>query len=212
MTTITRPETVAERQLRQARVQFEAETSTHQMYVEMDESPDRPYRHIRFSQPGTRIWTWSLVTWPGCLAISGDLESFTFRRLHDMFDFFRSPINPGYWAEKIIAGQPRTRFCPERFVEAVSDHVEDQRDWLSPDDFEALKRDVQKQLLDDPPEYLEQAHEWLADYTFDNFEFCDTWEWDLGGWDHHFLISLHAIHYGVKTYLAKHPGRLIPEA
>lgn len=245
--------------LAHAAEQFKAETAEHLMTVLMDQSPEQPYRHVRFARPGTGIWSFSLVTWPGHLSISGDLESFTFRRLRDMFDFFRGGyVNPGYWAEKLVAGRAEARFSPERFADNVWAEIEHhKRSASNPNgyhdaEFEALTQAVQVELLDDPPAYVEQAHEMLAEFRWDparrrgvsghsgpapvrpedvdpgdhslvsmspiaidthkpKCEFVDTWEWDLRGYDHHFLLACHAIHYGVNRYLAEHPHHLIKE-
>ncbi len=221
-TTATRPETVYEREVRRARDQFDAAVTEHEMTVLLDTIDDgTPYRHVRFARPGTGMWSFNLVTWPGHLAISGDFDSFTFRRLHDMFGFFRSSVNPSYWGEKVVAGAPCTdhgeaRFSSERYIEAIHDRIS-WYDHLEPDDLAAFKAHVQAELLDSPAEYLETAHEALASFRWESettgrrIEFTDTWEWDLGGFDHHFLLSIHAIRWGVAKYLAAHPGRFIPE-
>lgn len=220
-----RTETVYEREIRRARTQFEAATAEHQMTVLLDTLDDgTPYRHVRFAKPGTRIWSWNLVTWPGYLTINGDIGGFTFCRLHDMFDFFRGPggINPSYWGEKVVAGARGTehgeaRYSSERYVEAINEHVSWMKDDLSPDDFASLSDQVQRELLDAPAEYIEEAHQALNDFRWESeetgrrYEFSDTWEWDLGGYDHHFLLACHAVRWGVNRYLAEHPHRFIPE-
>jgi hypothetical protein len=65
---------------------------------------DGLYRHLRFSKPGTMWMHFDIITWPGYLAYVGDMGSYVFSRLTDMFDFFRHDrINPEYWAEKVHA-------------------------------------------------------------------------------------------------------------
>lgn len=65
-------------------------------------------RHLRFSNGSFNRW-FEIITWAGKLAISGDMGTFVFSRVEDMFTFFRGEregslkINPGYWAEKCIA-------------------------------------------------------------------------------------------------------------
>lgn len=84
---------------------FDVNARLLQMEVLQD---DGLHRHVRFAQPGSGLYRFSLVTWPGHLAVTGDVESFTFARLPDMFEFFggrRSQINPSYWAEKCVAGR-----------------------------------------------------------------------------------------------------------
>lgn len=65
-------------------------------------------RHIRFKNPSTTNCYFDLITWKGHLAISGDLGTWVFSRLDDMFCFFRDEkgelnVNPSYWAEKLVA-------------------------------------------------------------------------------------------------------------
>ena len=61
-------------------------------------------RHIRCREPGTVIYGWDIVTWPGYLAVTGDLGHYVFRRLDDMLvQFFGGTINPQYWVEKCVA-------------------------------------------------------------------------------------------------------------
>jgi len=252
-----RRETAYERAIRRAREQFVAETGEHQMTVLLDQMdptlgpPEkaRPYRHLRFARRlpdgrSTGIWSFDIVTWPGHLAISGDLASFTFSRLHDMFGFFRSPvgrsvrINPSYWGEKVVAGARNTDLGRSRFsVDAFIEQVEERVGWASDDllrsggteaDVEAMKQAVHDELLADPPEYLEEARERLSEFRWsppapvrpedvreavDNYllVFEDAWEWDLGGYDHHFLLVCHAVQYAVDTYLAAYPDRLVRE-
>lgn len=223
-TTKPRPETVGELEVRRAREQFEEFVTDHKMTVLLDTLDDgTPYRHIRFAKPGTNMWSFNLVTWPGHLSIGGDLESFTFRRLHDMFAFFRGSVNPGYWGEKIVAGtvgtdHGETRYSRDRFVEAVREQVSWVQDDLPAGDFKKLQAAIDRDLIDDPPEYLEDALERLNEFAWDSdnpsaggFRFYDVYDMGLGGYDHHFLLSCHAIQWGVRTYLAAHPDRFIPE-
>ena len=84
--------------------QFLRDVDHHNMSV-MHESG--VYRHLRFRQPDTGNMWFDLVTWPGFLTISGDMGTWTFARLPDMFEFFRDSklrINCDYWAEKLQHG------------------------------------------------------------------------------------------------------------
>jgi hypothetical protein len=83
---------------------FEKHTAYHWMDIVRDDGENR---HIRFQQRGTGVYHFDIITWPGKLCITGDCGTFVFRRLPDMFEFFRSTqrgrINAQYWAEKVIA-------------------------------------------------------------------------------------------------------------
>lgn len=90
--------------------QFIRNVVAHRLSVIRD---DGVYRHLRFQRPGTNSYYFDLVTWPGYLTVTGDMGTWTFSRIEDMFEFFTSAhfgkresfqINPGYWSEKFEAG------------------------------------------------------------------------------------------------------------
>lgn len=89
---------------------FLRDTALHTMQIHRD---DGLYRHLRFKRPGTNAYYFDIVTWPGYLTITGDMGTWTFSRITDMFAFFSAEhfglresflINPGYWSEKFEAG------------------------------------------------------------------------------------------------------------
>lgn len=153
---------------------------------------DGLYRHLRFQTPGTRMWHWDLITWPGSLAIRGDIgEGFIFTRTEDMLRFFDQGqaagwIKAGYWAEKLDRGSRSVRsFSPKTFREWVAEAVEDREDAAEIIDAAA---DV---------DYDHEAVDVLNDHRVD-------WD-DVGAWqdyDYHFILALHAILWGAKKYHA----------
>ncbi|WP_213573307.1 hypothetical protein [Rhodococcus sp. USK13] len=214
-----------------AKARFEAEVTEHQMTVLHDEGL---YRHIKFARPGSNMWRFDLVTWPGHLAISGDLQSYTFSRLPDMFEFFDGRrINPSYWAEKVVAGRERTmEYSPERARQLVVEHFMEsrhQRDEPNLPLWQAIRSEVLSRL--DEGEH--EAHRAISDFAYylpetprkksedfkpepivrralsrrANFEFSDSWEWDLRDFDHHFLLICHAIQWGIAKYRAEVTAR-----
>ena len=93
--------------------QFLNDVERHEMHILRD---DGVYRHIRFKRPGTGCMHFDLITWPGYLCYAGDMGHYLFRRLNDMFEFFRTDrehvrrrgdlrlaVNLPYWAEKLEA-------------------------------------------------------------------------------------------------------------
>jgi len=105
------------------RDRFARETAGHEMAVLHD---DGLYRHLRFTNPQYGgIYSFDLITWPGALAIRGDInEAYVFTRLTDMFEFFRSKrrrINPHYWSEKLDGDRARTQaYSMDLFDEEVA--------------------------------------------------------------------------------------------
>src|ERR1035438_10338294 len=66
---------------------FLADVAEHAMAVMQDNGV---YRHLRFRKPGSSNMWFDLITWPGSLVISGDMGTWAFSRVEDMFAFFRS--------------------------------------------------------------------------------------------------------------------------
>ena len=87
--------------------QFIKDVANHQMTVARN---DGIYRHLKFRSTARGWNQWfDLITWPGVLTIHGDMGTWTFSRVEDMFTFFRSRdselrINADYWAEKLQGG------------------------------------------------------------------------------------------------------------
>jgi len=204
---------------------FDRETSEHEMEILHD---DGVYRHLKFAKPGTNIWRFDLVTWPGHLAVSGDLSSYTFNRLYDMFEFFGGDreINPHYWAEKVVAGRERTmEYSPELAQRHVIERFwEDrlQRDEPNGPLWRAIREEVIEYLEDE-----NEARRAINDFTYRipepsrekgvdfrperirkyrdhrvDYQFTDAWEWALRDYDGQFILICHAIAWGIQQYRA----------
>lgn len=76
---------------------FNDHTKDHVMTILHE---DGLYRHLKFRSPETGFYWFELITWPGNLTITGDMGTYTFARVDDMFTFFQGYINTDYWAEK----------------------------------------------------------------------------------------------------------------
>ena len=100
---------------------------------------DGIYRHVRFSQPGSSCMYFDLITWPGALCYTGDMGTYVFQRLTDMFEFFRTDrkhqqdseklaINLSYWTEKLIAvdgnrgGGKVKEFDEDKFLRVINEY------------------------------------------------------------------------------------------
>ncbi len=95
--------------------EFLRDVAQHQMTI-VHEAGE--LRHIHFGRPGTSCRHFNLTTVPGYLMFTGDMGAWTFTRLRDMFEFFRTDrrgddrlyINLSYWSEKLTAGDCNGRF------------------------------------------------------------------------------------------------------
>lgn len=60
-------------------------------------------------KPGTGMYRFSVVVWPGYIAVHGDVGNITFYREADMIDWFRSAQDsPGYVIGKVVGRDQRS--------------------------------------------------------------------------------------------------------
>jgi hypothetical protein len=111
----------------QVKKQFEKDTANHKMEILKD---DGLYRHLRFTNNGSQVYRFDIHTWPGYLCVCGDMGTFVFSRVPDMFDFFKMDdndfnkkhvINPHYWAEKLQATSTSRSMDSNGYEEFSSD-------------------------------------------------------------------------------------------
>lgn len=165
-------------------------TKEHELFILHG---DGPYRHLRFQKPGTGIWHWDIITWPGSLAIRGDIgEGFIFTREREMLRLFdrgqpHGHIDAQYWAEKLDRGSRSVReFSNEKFLAWLRKH-----ELLTPG---------RTALLRDAEEVADTTAEAVA--VLDNHDI----EWDVDDleqwldYEYHFVLALHAILWGAKKY------------
>jgi hypothetical protein len=108
---------------------FAGDTAEHQLTVLRD---DGLYKHLRFKKPGTGMYRYDLVTWPGYLTFCGDMGTLVFFRTEDMLSFFRSNpdrptyrINPDYWSQKVVDGGTDSvrRFSAPVLRASILEHI-----------------------------------------------------------------------------------------
>lgn len=196
---------------------FNRDIERHEMTVIRDDGVNR---HIRFQRPGTMCMHFDILTWPGYLCYTGDMGTYVFRRLEDMFQFFRRDpgqreyrIDLRYWAEKVEAGDKSDgieEFSAETFREAVKDYYEQftdgDEDWTESQKSElwdAIERDVLDGLEDDGEHRAFMA---LQNFSYDDFTFTD-WEDRCKEYTHRFLWCCHALEWAIGVYdAAKAPA------
>lgn len=191
--------------------QFLSNTGGHVMKVLRDSGG---YKHLRFQEPGTSMWYFDLVTWPGSLAVVGDIgNGYVFSRELNMLSWFdhgqeAGHVNPSYWAEKLAGGRHSVKsFSADMFAAKVRDEARDTLDEMDPDVHAEFNAAVEELLADTVPEST-PAHEAVRDFMFqDELVWHDTWEWDFTDYDYHFLIACHAILWGAQKYHAEGSGR-----
>jgi hypothetical protein len=177
---------------------FAVNTVGHELKILHD---DGLYRHIRMGLPDSSLYRYELVTWPGHLAVGGDIDGYVFSRVEDMFSFFRGQqINPQYWAEKVQDGRERTRQYSEAMFKAtVMDELKRMPVPNMTDEQREARSELLERIADGDAHHPEGARELLTDAERGGL-FSDTWEWRLEDWDYHFVYCLHAIVAGIKAY------------
>ncbi|MBU0592470.1 MAG: hypothetical protein KKH74_01905 [Gammaproteobacteria bacterium] len=186
---------------------FKRDIAKHEMQVIRDDGVNR---HIRFKRPGTMCMHFDLLTWPGYLCYTGDMGTYVFRRLHDMFQFFRRfenyppyRMDLRYWAEKLEAcdrGDGFEAFSSDAFRAAVKvyfDQATEGDDWT-----DERKASLWEEINNDVLESFYGEHEAflaLRDFRHDGFQFID-WEFDCKEYTPRFLWCCHALEWAICTY------------
>jgi hypothetical protein len=168
---------------------FARDTTAHRLEIAHDAGL---YRHLKFrahddqGRMHSNGW-FDLITVPGTLTFVGDYDAVVFRRLPDMFEFFRGSSHRGepnfaYWAEKVASGGARSveEYDEEVFRQVVKEHVaQDIRTGRAP---RGIGRAVRALL--DP----------------DSWEHDITYEWSFKDYSHAFKWACHAITWGIAQY------------
>lgn len=183
---------------------FLADTASHELRIVVD---DGVHRHLQFRRPGTYCCGFDIVTWPGHLAISGDMGTAVFNRLHDMFEFFRAKpaehekagglfVNDGYWAEKCVANDgAKQEYSARLFRDLVTRlfkaYVEDRVDTddladpdTTPEWVARLWQELEHEVLNDSEDHdaLSNAIRAMSEFEpndpdYSDFRITDAWDY-----------------------------------
>lgn len=193
---------------------FETEIADHVLTVIRD---DGEYRHLRFQRPNTRAMSFDLLTWPGHLCYTGDMGTYVFSRVRDMFEFFRSPtadwrsVNLPYWAEKVLASDRSgiKGFCLDQFKDDIREWLDGyaESEELSPHEIYELRSDVDEEVIQPAASHFGSdgagmlAVTAALEYTHNGRPvFQDFWEVDSTVYTHHYTWCCHAIVWGIAQY------------
>lgn len=182
-------------------------------------------RHIRFARPGTSNMSFNLTTVPGYLMFTGDMGAWTFTRLRDMFEFFRTAlrgddrlyINLGYWSEKLTAcdcngrgpSDGATEFDRKKFAAIVREQGKDLlREAKADGHDKEVRADMLEELrellsdidTDDEREAYELANDWKYRAGSSVYTFSDLWDHDFKSYRRSFVWACYAIAWGIQQY------------
>lgn len=173
--------------------EFFEQVKDHKVTVSMENGI---YRHVTLRKPGTSHMHFNLITFPGYLCYTGDMGTFVFQRLDDMFEFFREKsdhhlvelglklyTNHSYWSEKLCASDcsgrnegKSTEFDPVRFKARI---IEDLREWikdsreegtLDKEERRELWEAVHDQVIDKVDDYGENAQTLAYEFSWSPFQ------------------------------------------
>lgn len=187
---------------------FLKDVEKHEMTIIRD---DGVHRHIKFQEPGTSVHKFSFLTWPGYLCYTGDMGTFVFSRLEDMFKFFRGEnqteklyINPDYWAEKLQAIDTRSgvkEFDAQEFKKVVCEY---HTNWVNEN---TLSKTEHKELWTAVNEVLKTAEEGeyeameaVRQFNCQNFCFDELYVDRVRIYTYHYIWCCYALAWGIKHY------------
>lgn len=191
--------------------EFLKHVEQHKLTIAHD---DGLHRHLTFRRVDTNARYFHLTTWPGYLAITGDMGDYVFARLPDMFEFFRGDhdINPGYWGEKLQAiarNEGYREFSRAHFRRALVSDFRQVYPSGTPERL-AIWKELRWDLLDfGEPDSLEEAVGKVMSWSDPNGQklFRDFWDHTLEDYTYHFIWCCRAIRWGIEQYdAAKAPA------
>lgn len=182
---------------------FLTDVANHKMTIKLENGI---YRHLVLKQEKDSWNMWfGLITWPGYLTICGDMGTWTFARVEDMFTFFRDDklqINADYWSEKLQHGVHGGRdgakvfedeLFKARLLAQLTDYYGLEGEQLK-EVTEAIKNEVLCQ--DCKYDLLIAARDFKhGDFRFDTCELPDGKDYA-----YHFIWCLYAIVWGIQQY------------
>lgn len=196
--------------------EFLQQVERHQLSVKLD---DGLHRHLQLKEPGNSNRYFGIVTWPGYLAYYGDMGSYSFSRVEDMFTFFRRDMDASidfhYWSEKLqsvdascgrsTASDSITEFSRERFEECIGNEFKnylENRDVLSDDEKSRLWRRITREVLESP-DNTGDAIRVAIDFEHDGRQvFPDFYEYSqsITEYTYRFIWCCYAIRWAIHQY------------
>ncbi len=182
------------------REEFMEDVASHRMTALLDQGV---YRHLDFRQAdGSWNHGFHIITTPWRLIVTGDMGTWVFSRLEDMFCFFRTDggrVNPSYWSEKVVNGvHGGSDGCKDYDGDAYRQRLID-----SLDDYGITKKKKAEVIRELKSLDFDDEH-WIIgqirDFECDDFTFQDVWEIDMKVYSYHFLWCLEAIVHGIAQY------------
>lgn len=192
-------------------VQFLEQIKDHKMQIIRD---DGVSRHIRFKRPDTMNMHFDLITWSGHLCYTGDMGTYVFKRLDDMFEFFRTDreykkhhgaklaVNFSYWGEKLQAvcrNDGYREFSADKFKKNVMRWIEDKG--LQGKLGHGLRDELESDVIALAHYGRNEAYRAAMDFTYNGKDiFQDFYEVDSDEYSYRFVWCCYALAWGIEQY------------
>ena len=186
---------------------FLFDVADHEMKIVKN---DGLHRFVRFKKPDSGVFHFDLITWPYHLCITGDMGTFVFSRVEDMFAFFRGdlkskhPINPSYWGEKMLSESRFGGFKeydPDDFRRRVKNEFES---FYEDSEDEKAKAKTWEELEDRVLTFADDK--FLAFNVVNDFKSRDGFYFDMAefgdckSFTYHFIWCCYALVYGINLF------------
>lgn len=197
------------------RAKFEADVAEHVLDVKYDNGL---YRHLVFCKASPSfLYRFEVSTWPGYIAIVGDMGSYLFSRVEDMFEFFRGRtrgpfLDLSYLAGKLQAADKNGGIShwieAERSVQKLVEILRDALDEAVPTEtIDAVVAEFMEHAESDEIETVEDVYRVAMDFeprTDIGRESPFGALWEQGTlfyeWSYHFQWCVFALAYAVEQY------------
>lgn len=182
---------------------FLTNVNEHELTINLDNGL---YRDLTIKKEDTVSYHYNITTRPGYLMISGDMGTYVFSRIPDMFKFFRNDgyeINAGYWAEKLVADSEFAKsevFSPKRVEQYLNqimeDYIEDNWDEDVGEERELIESLItQANMCEDDFFYSIEKN---ANST--KLDLSDYYEYDFKDYSYYYIWCCYAIVHAIKLY------------
>ena len=218
---------------------FAAMTASHEIEVVHDIAM---HRHIRMARPGERNWSWEVTTWPGGLAISGDIAGgyvfsnknpdedssaqfgYVFSNRFNALDLFHLEEHR---FDHFSDGAPSAPFgyWAEKLVGRRTPDC-DRAAAYSSSAFLGHVDEILTGLVDDTELSAERATELTAEAALNDHtqesahewmrdnedQFPDSWETDLSDWTDEFILACYCLQATAQAYDTLRKSQQAPDA
>ena len=181
---------------------FAKDVENHSMTVELDNGV---HRSLYFGKGRDSCQHFRINTWPGHLCISGDMGTYVFERLDDMFEFFRGDrVNLHYWSEKVqsqsVFGEGVMEYKPEVLLGTIRDYISGQSQEVQDEVLEELSPYISSDY--GAQEAFRQIYEYSGPVNFSDFT-SDISSGCYQDYTVHYQWCCEAIRWAVEMYDAE---------